>query len=181
MKKVISLFIIGAASLFAGNVHAQQIIEAKPGSVLQHKSNFLSSGSKSLGIIDDRFEIIQVKSRGLDTPNLTVVMVYDKLTQSIVSGSSATGPGLGAAMVAGGAQAGASYLHRPDQTTVSTVAAGNADATGGNASAAGGSGSSSATGTGGTATGGNGGNGGSGNGGHNNNHNHQHSPKDGGK
>lgn len=183
MKKISSVIVLLALLATGFTASAQRVpantapigktkVEA-PSAVI-NKGTVLKSGIKSLGTIGS-YEVVQVKVRGLDTPNLVSVLLYDSRTGDIVSQQSATGPGIGAAIVNGGANVGASYLFgskiRPDTTSVSagggdsSATGGNAssDATGGaggNANATGGNGNGGAGGSGGT--GGSGGNGGGG-------------------
>jgi len=171
MKKISSVIVLVALLACGLSASAQRGTEANktvsvapsveaPSNVTS-KGTVLKSGIKSLGTIGrtDRYEVVQFKVRGLDTPNLVGVFIYDSKNDEIIGQQSAAGPGIGAAIVNGGANVGASYLFgsklRPDTTSVS---AGN----GTSVTANGGDGGSA---TGGNATGGNGNGGAGGSGG----------------
>lgn len=172
MKKISSVIVLVALLASGLSASAQRGTEANktvtvapsveaPSNVTS-KGTVLKSGIKSLGTIGrtDRYEVVQFKVRGLDTPNLVGVFVYDSQNDEIIAQQSAAGPGIGAAIVNGGANVGASYLFgsklRPDTTSVS---AGNGSTS---VTANGGAGGNATGGSGGNATGGNGGAGGSG-------------------
>lgn len=90
------------------------------------KFQILSSHIKSLGTIGktERYEIVSAKVRGIDSPNVTALLVYDRETDTLGSIASGVEPGLGVAIVNGGASVGSSFLFgsklRPDRNNNST-------------------------------------------------------------
>lgn len=89
------------------------------------KFPIFSSHIKSLGTIGktDRYEIVSARIRGLDSPNVSALLVYDRDTDTIGSIASGVEPGLGVAIVNGAATVGGNFLFgsnlRPDRTSVS--------------------------------------------------------------
>lgn len=100
-----------------------------PVSAVHGKATLLQSHIKSLGTIGktDRYEITQVKVRGLDTPNLTSILIYDRETDTILVTGNASAPGLGVAIVNGAAQVGGNFLFgssiKPDQQNINNGSA----------------------------------------------------------
>lgn len=98
----------------------------KAPSAVDGKFQVLSSHIKSLGTIGktDRYEIVSAKVRGIDSPNVTALLVYDRETDTLGSIASGVEPGLGVAIVNGGASVGSSFLFgsklRPDRNNNST-------------------------------------------------------------
>lgn len=133
------------------------------------KSSFLRSHIKSVGTIGvtDRYEIVSVKIRGLDTPNVAGFFIYDRATDGIVGVQTAGAPGLGVAIVNGGSYVAGNYLFgsklKPNKQTIENGSSADSGAYSAAAGLGVGNGGSS-TSTGGNATGGAGGNG-TGNGG----------------
>lgn len=102
---------------------------AKQESNVDGKLSILSSHIKSIGTIGktDRYTIVSARVRGLDSPNLSALLAYDAETDSLAVLASGVEPGLGVAIVNGGASVGGSYLFgskiRPDRTNVSNNSA----------------------------------------------------------
>lgn len=152
---------------------------------------------KSRGFVGP-YEIVAHRERGLFGPSTVETYLYDRRDGSLAVVNPSSSPGVGIAIVNGGAVVGASYLFghsiRPDQATVnngSSSSANNENSTSSSSSATGGSSTSVSTGgtatststaTGGNGIGGNGGNGTGGNGGNGGNGGHSHpaSPGNGG-
>lgn len=184
MKKTKSVIIALALVAFAFTASAQRhpantapiaSTKVEAPSAVKGKATVAQSHIKSLGTIGvtDRYEVVQVKVRGLDTPNIAGFVIYDRETDTISAAQTAGAPGLGVAIVNGSSYVAGNYLFgsklKPDQTSVS-AGGGNSSATsnatggsGGNANATGGNGNGGAGGAGGS--GGSGGAGGSGGGG----------------
>lgn len=106
----------------------QPATEAVPSNVFAyHKTG--QSHIKSLGQIGvtARFEIVSVKVRGFDTPNVAGFLIYDRVTDSITGVQTAGSPGLGVAIVNGGASVAGNYLFgsklRPDKVSNSNISA----------------------------------------------------------
>jgi hypothetical protein len=174
MKTIKCSVIVSALVLLANGVLAQspkgaEALASKPSNAktevpsnVNGKNTVLQSGIKSLGTVGKsrRYEIVQVKVRGLDTPNLAGFLVYDSANDEIVGVQTSGAPGLGVALVNGGSYIAGSYLFgsklRPnnqninggDTSSTSNGGSSTAVGTGGNSSA-------SSTATGGNATGGN--------------------------
>lgn len=127
------------------------------------KSSFLRSHIKSVGTIGvtDRYEIVSVKIRGLDTPNVAGFFIYDRATDGIVGVQTAGAPGLGVAIVNGGSYVAGNYLFgsklKPNKQTIENGSSADSGAYSAAAGLGVGNGGSS-TSTGGNATGGAGGN-----------------------
>lgn len=127
-----------------------------PASSVNGHCQIMQSHIKSLGTIGTRYEVISVKVRGLDTPNVAGFLIYDSQSDAIVGAQTSGSPGLGVALVNGGAYVAGSYLFgaklRPDTTAVnnasgsdssSTASGGSASANANSSSTASGSGSAS--------------------------------------
>lgn len=186
MKIKFSSFILAvfASLVFTGSSFAQKAVDnnkpmAKtskqaltnaPSNVQGH-STILQSHIKSLGTVGrtQRYEIVQVKVRGLDTPNLAGFFVYDSQSDEIVGVQTAGAPGLGVAIVNGGSYVAGNYLFgsklRPNNQNINSGNEGGGttvNATGGSSSStatggtggAGGNSSSTANNSGGVGTGG---------------------------
>lgn len=134
----------GAEALVARPVEQTPAAEA-PVSAVKGKNTFLASGVKSLGRIGN-LEVIQIKIRGLDTPNLTVAALYDPATGSVTPLGTASGVGIGHTILSAGSAPAAAALLRPPTTRVNNNSNSESDADadsvsvskGGNASAKGG-------------------------------------------
>jgi hypothetical protein len=170
MKIKFSSFILAvlASLVFTGSSFAQKAVDNNkpmvkskqsltnaPSNVQGH-STILQSHIKSLGTVGrtQRYEIVQVKVRGLDTPNLAGFFVYDSTTDEIVGVQTAGAPGLGVAIVNGGSYVAGNYLFgsklRPNNQNINSGNEGGGttvNATGGTANGNGGS--ATATGNGG--------------------------------
>lgn len=174
---ITALFLLASTSFAQTPRGAEQrpapaaVPQVNTNSDVHGNNTVLQSHIKSLGSIGKtrRYEIVQIKIRGLDTPNMAGFLVYDSATDSIVGGSQGTAPGLGVAIVNGGAQVAGNYLFgsklRPSQENTSvnggevtaTGGAGGdskaaADATGGAGGAGGNGGVSTSNATGGTSS-----------------------------
>lgn len=160
-----------SASAQRGTVNAPPVNNSEAATVSSVKGHatIAQSHIKSLGTVGvtDRYEVVQVKIRGLDTPNLAGFIIYDRATDTISAAQTAGAPGLGVAIVNGSSYVAGNYLFgsklKPDQTNVSNGS--NSSATGGNSesnsSATGGAGGNASSESNSNATGGNG-NGGAG-------------------
>lgn len=102
--------------------------QAMPSNVFSYQKTG-QSHIKSLGQIGKtaRYEIVSIKVRGLDTPNVSAFLIYDSTTDTLVGGQSAGAPGLGVAIVNGAAQVGGNFLFganlRPDNLSNNNVSA----------------------------------------------------------
>jgi hypothetical protein len=166
----------GSAGLLS---HPRPLPPTSPVEKQQHAKLF-SSYVAPLGTIGrtGRYQIVVVKVRGLDTPNVAGFLIYDSETDQLVGAQTGVAPGLGTALVNGGANVAGSYLFgsrlRPSSETVNSSAGSDSVAVGngGNSNATGGNGGNGGN-------GGSGGNGGAGGGqhvppGHINNPGHGH-------
>lgn len=123
----ISIALAGSATAQSPKASEQQ--KSKPAaraeSNVDGKLSVLSSHIKSIGTIGktSRYEIVSARIRGLDSPNISALLAYDSVTDTLAVLSSGVEPGLGVAIVNGGAQVGGSFLFgsklRPDRTSVS--------------------------------------------------------------
>jgi len=98
------------------------------------------SGMKSLGVIgkEGKYEVVSIKLRGLDTPNLTALMILDVKSEEIVYLQTVGGAGMGAAIVQSGGFVAGSYLHqakRGADTTTTSVNVSNGSNSGSTSSA----------------------------------------------
>lgn len=160
---ITAAFILLANGVFAQSPKGAESLRPQPVSEkveapsnVQGNGTLLQSGIKSLGKFGKtkRYEVVQVKVRGLDTPNVAGFLVYDEETDSVVAAQTGGAPGLGVAIVNGGSYVAGNYLFgsklRPNNQNInggdvsSTSNGGSSSATGGSSSATGGN--SSATG-----------------------------------
>jgi hypothetical protein len=132
MKRYLLLIAISVAlchSAVAQSPKGAEQLKAKPAakteSNVDGKLSVLSSHIKSIGTIGktDRYTIISARIRGLDSPNISALLAYDDVTDSLAVLASGVEPGLGVAIVNGGATVGGNFLFgsklRPDRTSVS--------------------------------------------------------------
>jgi hypothetical protein len=135
---------------------------APPAEKQQHAKLF-SSYVAPLGTVgkDGRYQIVVVKVRGLDTPNIAGFLIYDAATDEIIGTQTGAAPGLGVALVNGGSSVAGSYLFgsklRPSTDSTSTTVSNNSGSTasGGNSNARSGATSHSGSSSTSTAAGGN--------------------------
>ena len=135
---------------------AEKLMNA-PAKSADKKSTFLRSHSKQIGSIG-RYEVYQIKVRGLDVPNLSSAVIYDPATETILVVGTSSAPGLGGALINSAGNVGAATMFghslRPDRTSVSNdsasqseggVAISGSSSKGGNANALSNSNSSSSS------------------------------------
>ncbi len=114
----------GAEALMKKNKPKEGTRLAEAGTIMTGHGNTLKSGMKSLGVIgkEGKYEVIQVKIRGLDSPNITAMLIVNTKTEEIEVVQTAGGSGLGGTIIAGGSFVAGSYLHQakrgPDTTEV---------------------------------------------------------------
>lgn len=128
LSTLISFAIAGLASAQSpkGAEQLRSTKAEKAPSAVDGKFQVLSSHIKGLGTIGKtgRYEIVSVKVRGIDSPNVTALLAYDSETDSLVTITSGVEPGLAVAIVNGGASVGSSFLFgsklRPDRNNNST-------------------------------------------------------------
>src|SRR6267142_6034834 len=160
MKRTLTILAIAVA--LTGTAFAQKSPGLAPGSLARKSgvkgSSTINSSLKSRGFIGP-FEIISHRERGLFGPSKVETFVYDTRSQTLAVINPSSSPGVGIAIVNGGALVGASFLFghslRPDQNAIQN----------GSSSAASSSASSAASGSG-TAS--------DGDHNHNNNNNNDH-------
>jgi len=117
IKKILLSILAIAASLSfsAAPAEAKDITHNKP-------KTFLRSHSKQIGTIG-RYEVHQIKVRGLDTPNVAAAVIYDPATEQLLVVGPGVAPGLGTAIVSAAGNAGAAALFgqslRPTRQTIS--------------------------------------------------------------
>jgi len=147
MKKKIIAAITCLTACLVINVNADQpkgaelLVGAKhTPTVKTNKSTIFRSHSKQIGSIG-RYEVHQIKIRGLDVPNLSSAIIYDPLTETLLVIGTTGAPGLGGALINSAGNVGAAAVFgrsiRPAKTQVNnnSGSASGSLAKGGNASA----------------------------------------------
>jgi hypothetical protein len=131
----------GAEKLMSKESSKQGSRPAEAGTIVTpSNSTIFQSGMKSLGVIGKtgKYEVVSIKLRGLDTPNLTALMILEVETEDIVYLQTVGGAGMGAAIVQSGGFVAGSYLHqakRGADTTTTSVNVSNGSNSGSTSSA----------------------------------------------
>ena len=124
MRKTILLLIASLAISF--NINAAD--KGGPATVkqLQHtkakKRGIFRSHSMQIGEIGGRYQVHSIKVRGLDTPNLASIVIYDSATEELMIVASTGAPGLGGALLGAASQVGSAAVFgraiRPSTQTI---------------------------------------------------------------
>ncbi len=124
MHKIVlaALLALATVNVNAQEHHGNAVVAEKPAKEEQ-PSTVLRSHVKQIGLIGDRYEVHSIRIRGLDSPNLTAGVIFDKATGQLLVVGTAGAPGLGGALIGAAGEVGSSFVFgraiRPDRTSVS--------------------------------------------------------------